>query len=220
MRIEGCIFDLDGVIVDTARYHFQAWRKMAQLFGGDLTHEQNETLKGVSRMASLDYILKENGIEKSLEEKKELARKKNEWYLDLIDELDESEMLPGVLDLIKELHDKDILIGLGSASKNAITILKKLGIDHYFKTMVDGNSVEKSKPNPEVFIKGVNGLGIDPAHCIVFEDSSKGIAAANTGGFIPIGIGNPEYLHEAVKVYSGFEDLHFEMILKDLAEKS
>lgn len=219
MKVEGCIFDLDGVIVDTARYHYQAWKRMAQLFGGDLSHEQNEKLKGVSRMGSLEFILKENGVEKSLEEKTELARQKNEWYLELISSLDESELLPGVLNLIKQLHSENIPVALGSASKNAITILKKIGIDHYFKVMVDGNSVEKSKPNPEVFNKGVTGLGINPQNCIVFEDSSKGIAAAITGGFIPIGIGQRKNLPDALLVFPGFEEMTLESISKDIADK-
>ena len=219
MEIKGCIFDLDGVIVDTARYHYQAWKRMAQLFGGDLSHEQNEKLKGVSRRGSLEFILKENGVEKSEEEKIELAKQKNTWYLELIGSLDQTELLPGVLDLIKEIDNKGIPIGLGSASKNAITILQKIGIDHYFKVMIDGNSVEKSKPNPEVFNKGVQGLGIASKNCIVFEDSSKGISAAITGGFIPIGIGEKKNLPEALLVYSGFEGLSFDSLLKDISAK-
>lgn len=219
MEIKGCIFDLDGVIVDTARYHYQAWKRMAQLFGGDLSHEQNEKLKGVSRRGSLEFILKENGVEKSEEEKIELAKQKNIWYLELIGSLDQTELLPGVLDLIKEIDKKGIPIGLGSASKNAITILQKIGIDHYFKVMIDGNSVEKSKPNPEVFNKGVQGLGIASKNCIVFEDSSKGISAAITGGFIPIGIGEKKNLPEALLVYSGFEGLSFDSLLKDISAK-
>ena len=219
MKVEACIFDMDGVIVDTAKFHFQAWKRMAQLFGGDLTEEQNEKLKGVSRMGSLDFILKENGVEKTQEEKVELAKQKNEWYLELIGSLDKSELLPGVLELITQLHSSQISIALGSASRNAITILKMMGIDHYFNALVDGNSVEKSKPNPEVFLKGAAEMKIKPENCIVFEDSSKGIEAAIKGGFIPIGIGQQHNLSEAVIVYPGFKELTWESILLDLNDK-
>lgn len=218
--IEACIFDMDGVIVDTAKFHFQAWKRMAQLFGGDLTEEQNEKLKGVSRKGSLEFILEANGVEKSEKEKIELANQKNEWYLELIGSLDKSELLPGVLELIQQLDSLNISIALGSASRNAITILKMMGIDHYFNTLIDGNSVEKSKPNPEVFIKGAEGMQVNPKNCIVFEDSSKGIQAAKSGGFIPIGIGRPENLKEALIVYPGFEGITWESILQDLNDKS
>lgn len=218
MKVEACIFDMDGVIVDTARFHFQAWRRMAQLFGGDLTEKQNEKLKGVSRRGSLEFILKENGVDKSEEEKVELARQKNEWYLQLIGSLDKSELLPGVLELITELNKLKIPIALGSASRNAITILKMLKMDSLFETLVDGNLVEKSKPNPEVFLKGAEGMGIDPKKCIVFEDSSKGIDAAIQGGFIPIGIGEKQNLQRALLVYPGFQNLNWESILHDLKE--
>jgi len=219
MKVDACIFDMDGVIVDTAKFHYQAWKRMAQLFGGDLTEEQNEKLKGVSRRGSLDFILSENGVEKTEEEKVELANQKNVWYLELIGSLNKSELLPGVLELIKELHLHDISIALGSASKNAITILKMMGIDHYFDALVDGNSVQKSKPNPEVFLKGAKGMDIKPANCIVFEDSSKGIEAAIKGGFIPIGIGEQHNLEEALIVYPGFNQLTWASILQDLNDQ-
>lgn len=219
MNLQGCIFDMDGVIVDTAKFHYQAWKRMAQLFGGDLTEEQNEKLKGVSRKGSLEFILKENGVLKSEEEKVELSRQKNEWYLELIGSLDKSELLPGVLDLIKELKSLNISVGLGSASRNAVTILKMINIDHLFDTLVDGNSVEKSKPDPEVFLKGAKGMNLKPQNCIVFEDSSKGIEAALKGGFIPIGIGQPHNLDQALLVYPGFKDLSWAAIQEDINDK-
>jgi len=220
MNIKACIFDLDGVIVDTAKYHYEAWNKMAEQFGGHLSHEQNEDLKGVSRMASLEYILEKNGVTKTQEEKLELAAQKNEWYLEMIEDIGKDELLPGVEDFLNELVLKEIKIGLGSASRNATTILKTIGIDHFFEVFVDGNSVINSKPHPEVFLKGAKGLSVDPGSCLVFEDSEKGVKAANVGGFIPIGIGTPENLPEARVVYPGFLDIGFEMILRDLAKVS
>jgi len=220
MKISACIFDLDGVIVDTAKYHYEAWNRMAELFGGFLSHEQNEELKGVSRMASLDFILEKNNVQKSHEEKLELAAQKNEWYLEMIENIGKEELLPGVEDFLNELVLKEIKIGLGSASRNATTILKTIGIDHFFQVFVDGNSVKNSKPHPEVFLKGAKGLKVDPEHCLVFEDSEKGVKAANVGGFIPIGIGQQENLPEARVVYPGFLDIGFEMILRDLEKVS
>lgn len=216
MELSACIFDLDGVIVDTAKFHFDAWNRMAELFGGSLTHTQNEELKGVSRMASLEFILERNNIQKTQEEKNALAAQKNEWYLDMIKNIGKDELLPGVELFLESLKKKNIKIGLGSASRNATTILKTIGIDHFFEVFIDGNSVKKSKPHPEVFLKGAAGLSVEPSRCIVFEDSEKGVKAANTGGFIPIGIGLEENLPEAKLVYPGFENLTFEMILQDL----
>ena len=220
MEISACIFDLDGVIVDTAKFHYKAWNRMAELFGGSLSHEQNEELKGVSRMASLDFILEKNNVHKTQEEKLALAEQKNEWYLEMIKNIDKSELLPGIETFLAELRSKNIKIGLGSASRNATTILKTIGIDHFFEVMVDGNSIEKSKPHPEVFLKGAAGLSVEPQKCLVFEDSEKGVRAANTGGFIPIGIGEVANLPEAKVVYNGFEELNLELIVNDLKKVS
>ena len=216
MDISACIFDLDGVIVDTAKFHFDAWNRMAQQFGGTLTHEQNEELKGVSRMASLDFILAKNNVQKTHEEKLALASQKNEWYLEMIKNIDKDELLPGIELFLEELKSKGIKIGLGSASRNATTILQTIGIDHYFEVFIDGNAVVNSKPHPEVFLKGAEGLSVKPENCLVFEDSEKGVRAANIGGFIPIGIGEASNLPEAKVVYSGFENIDLEIILSDL----
>jgi len=205
--IKGCIFDLDGVIVDTAKFHYKSWRNIALELGGDLSEEENEKLKGVSRMGSLEFILDLNNISITAEEKVELAAKKNDRYLELIQDIDQSEMLPGVLDFIKLLHKENYKIGLGSASRNAITIIKKLNVDHYFEAQVDGNMVTKSKPDPEVFLKGASGLNLNPTDCVVFEDSIKGISAANQAGFISVGVGNETTLSSADYVIQGFQGL-------------
>ncbi len=215
--IKGCIFDLDGVIVDTAKFHFKSWQDIAVQLGGQLSLEQNEKLKGVSRMGSLDFILKLNNISIPQEKKIKLAAQKNECYLKLIEDIDQSEMLPGILDFIKQLKKENYKIGLGSASRNAITILQKLKIDHYFEAQIDGNMVTKSKPDPEVFLKGAKGLDIYPSECIVFEDSIKGITAANQAGFISVGVGDKNTLTEATYVIEGFTNLNPNDLFKILS---
>ena len=211
-EIKGYIFDLDGVIVDTAKYHFVAWSNIARTFDYELTHEDNELLKGVSRVDSLEIILELAGKRLEDDQKKALLIKKNEEYLSLIEGLTKDEMLPGVEDLITEARELGFKIGLGSASKNAEQILVKLGIIDYFETIVDGNGVVNGKPHPEVFLTGAKNLGLHPEECIVFEDSQKGIVAANTGGFGSVGIGNAEELQEADLVISSFEKLTYSVL--------
>lgn len=217
MQIKACIFDLDGVIVDTAKYHFDAWRRMANEVGFDFKEKENEKLKGVSRMGSLNLILEWAGIEKSEEEKQQLAFQKNEWYLEMVNEMNASETLPGVVDLLDTLDSRGIKIALGSASKNAELILKKIGLHDRFEAIVDGNKVIKGKPDPEVFQKGAAALGIDPKNCIVFEDAAKGIQAANAAGMFSVGIGNADVLSKANVVIPGFNNISFDEILEIMA---
>lgn len=214
MTITACIFDLDGVIVDTAKYHFKAWQKIAESFGFDFTHAQNETLKGISRYDSLTKLLEYADIQKTEEEKIELCADKNTIYLDLVKDMDESEILPGVKPLLIELQQKNIKIALGSASKNAIPILEKIGLKEYFEVIIDGNNVSKSKPHPEVFLSGAEQLGSVPSETVVFEDSQKGLEAALAGNFLTIGIGSLEHLSEANAVVPGFEHMTFDKLKK------
>lgn len=169
---KGFIFDLDGVIVDTAKYHYLAWKKMANELGFDFTEEENEQLKGVSRVKSLEILLDIGKVSKSKEEQALLAAQKNELYLQLIENLDSSDLLPGTKEFILDAKDKVIKIALGSASKNAAYILKKLGIAHLFDAQIDGTMVSKAKPNPEVFIKAAKLLGLASEKCLVFEGKS------------------------------------------------
>ena len=191
------IFDLDGVIVDTAKYHFLAWQKLANELGISFTHEDNEQLKGVSRVASLDLILKWGNKEISQEDKEKYLIQKNENYLSYIENIDASEILPGVKKVLDYLKDNQQNIVLGSASKNARPILEKTGVLHYFDAIIDGNDVTKAKPDPEVFLLGAKNVNANPNDCIVFEDSVAGIQAANIAGMISIGIGDEKTLHEA-----------------------
>lgn len=200
------IFDLDGVIVDTAKYHFLAWQKLAQELGIKFTPEHNEELKGVSRVRSLDIILELGGIQASQEDKNKWLIQKNEDYLSYLVDIDESEILPGVLPVLHYLKDKKQLIALGSASKNARPILEKTGILPLFDAIVDGNDVSNAKPDPEVFLRAAQLLNTKNEDSIVFEDSVAGIQAANIANMISIGIGDSEILHEAKY---NFEDFTF-----------
>ena len=219
LNIKACIFDLDGVIVDTAKYHFIAWRKLANELGIDFTEKENEKLKGVSRMGSLDLILEWGGVSLDLSKKEELAAKKNDWYLEYVMQMSPDETLPGVIEFLDDLRSKGIKIGLGSASKNAPTIIKLLKLEDYFETLIDGNKVTNSKPHPEVFLKGATELEVEPENCIVFEDAAKGIDAALNGGMLAVGIGSEESLGHAHYVIPGFENLTFESLLKVLNER-
>ncbi|QRY57019.1 beta-phosphoglucomutase [Sphingobacterium siyangense] len=195
--VKAVIFDLDGVLVDTAIYHFQAWHRLAEDLGYSFSIVDNEQLKGVSRIESLELILKWAGVEKSEAEKADLLVLKNQWYLELIEQLSPEHLLSGSLELLKKLQEKGIKIGLGSASKNAMGILEKTGIIPYFDALIDGNVVQLSKPNPEVFLKGAEVLEIAPAHCLVLEDAQAGIDAARAAGMQVIGIGLEEHLKGA-----------------------
>ena len=192
--MKGAIFDLDGVLVDTAKYHYQAWKRLANSVGVEFSLDDNEHLKGVSRAESLELILKKGNIEKSAEEKQALMDVKNEWYLELAAEMNQDEALPGAIPFLESCKSKGIKIALGSSSKNAPMILERLGITHLFDAIVDGNVVSKSKPDPTVFLTAAEKLGLAPSECIVFEDAISGVQAAKTGGFYCVGIGTKEVL--------------------------
>jgi beta-phosphoglucomutase len=215
-KIKACIFDLDGVIVDTAKYHFKAWRRLANQLGFDFSEEDNEKLKGVSRIESLQLILEWGG--KTIEEEQilVLAQQKNDWYLESIQQMNSDEILPGVHRFIKRLKKKQIKVVLGSASKNAEFILGRIGLLPLFDVIIDGNETTKSKPDPEVFLKGAEAIGALPKHCIVFEDAEKGVEAALKGGFYTVGVGNHDVLEEAHIVIPSFEYIDYEEVLDAL----
>ncbi|MDI9256497.1 beta-phosphoglucomutase [Flavobacterium sedimenticola] len=204
MSKKAFIFDLDGVIVDTAKYHFLAWQKLAQELGIEFTPEHNEELKGVSRVRSLDIILALGNIEASQEDKNKWLIQKNEDYLSYLVDMDESEILPGVLHVLEFIKEKKQLIALGSASKNARPILEKTGILHFFDAIVDGNDVSNAKPDPEVFLRAAQLLNVSNENAIVFEDSVAGIQAANIANMISVGIGDATILHEAKYNFKDF----------------
>ena len=197
MDLRGCIFDLDGVIVDTAKYHFMAWRRLAKELGFEFTIEENEALKGVSRMTSLEILLRTGGVTVGEKEKEVLAARKNAWYVEFISGMTPDEILPGSVRLLKSLRKAGILTAIGSASRNAGTILDRIGLREMFDVIVDGNKIQKAKPDPEVFLKGAEEMKLSPSCCIVFEDARAGIEAAIAGGMKSVGVGNPELLGRA-----------------------
>ena len=207
MNTKAFIFDLDGVIVDTAKYHYLAWLKIANQLGIEFTHEHNELLKGVSRDRSLDIILGLGKVEASQEDKNKWLFQKNEDYLSYLVDMDESEILPGVLPILKYLKEQNQLIALGSASKNARPILEKTGTLPYFDAIVDGNDVSNAKPDPEVFLLAAILLNTKRDDSIVFEDSVAGIQAANIGGMVSVGIGDAKTLHEAKHLFKDFTQM-------------
>ena len=204
---KGFIFDLDGVIVDTAKYHYLAWKKLAESIDINFSESENEQLKGVSRIKSLEKILEWGNKTISEDDFMKLMAMKNDDYLTYINKMDEKEILPDVERVLNYLIQKEQGIALGSASKNASTILKKVSLYKKFEAIVDGNDVLKGKPNPEVFLKAATALSINPQQCIVFEDSVAGIQAANSAGMISIGIGNDAVLNEADFVFKNFTEM-------------
>ena len=204
MSYKACLFDLDGVLVDTAIYHFQAWKILGENFNYQLTEEQNEQLKGVSRVESLNRILNWASYTATEEQKEIWLKEKNDNYLQLITHMNPSEILPGVVDFLGQIKADGYKIALGSASKNAEIILEKTHLTPWFDVIIDGNKVSKSKPDPEVFLKGAEGLGLLPSECIVFEDAQAGVEAAIAGGMKVIGIGEASVLGDANKVIPNF----------------
>ncbi|PKG41781.1 beta-phosphoglucomutase [Psychroflexus sp. MES1-P1E] len=191
------IFDLDGVIVDTAKFHYLTWKNLADSLGIPFSEEKNEQLKGVSRAKSLEKILEWGHKILPETEFESLMFKKNEEYLSFVNQMTEKDILPGVMKTLDYLRSNGYAIALGSASKNARLILSKVGLEAYFEEIIDGNEVTKAKPDPEVFLKGIDALGGTPKYAIVFEDSLAGIKAANTACMTSVGIGDKSILKEA-----------------------
>ena len=206
------IFDLDGVIVDTAKYHFLAWKRLAMELGVALTLEDNEKLKGVGRLESLNIILSMGQIELSNEEKEQLAQKKNSWFVEYIQAMKEEEIFPGAKNLFQELRIQQIKVGLASSSKNAKTVLKLLNIENEFEVVVDGNMISQSKPDPEIFLKAAALLKVSPEECIVVEDAEAGVEAAKSAGMKCVGIGKAQQLGKADAVVERIDKLNYELL--------
>lgn len=186
--IKAVIFDLDGVICSTDRYHYQAWKQLADELGVFFNEEINNRLKGVSRMESLDIILEKSNKKYSIEEKQKLATKKNDTYRNLLKNMDDHDVSSDVLKTLYFLKRNDIKVAIGSSSKNTMFILERIGLDNYFDAIADGTQISKSKPDPEVFLLAAKKLHLEPKDCIVVEDAKTGIDAANAGGFVSVGI--------------------------------
>jgi beta-phosphoglucomutase len=212
MRTGACIFDLDGVIVDTARYHFMAWKKLTDQLGINFTEEDNERLKGVSRMASLEIILEIGNLKTDERTKLEYATLKNSWYVEYISKMTPAEILPGSVNFIKEVRNANIRTAIGSASKNTPMILERVGIRDLFDAVADGNNVSKAKPDPEVFLKAAEMVDVKPEKCVVFEDAVAGVQAGLNAGMICIGIGSPDILTRAHFVVPGLYEMNLEKL--------
>ncbi|MBZ9687695.1 beta-phosphoglucomutase [Clostridium estertheticum] len=211
-NIKAVIFDLDGVLVDTAKYHYLAWKRLAQELNIEFSLQDNERLKGVSRMQSLNIILEIGNITLDNNIKIELAQKKNIWYVEYISNLTPKDILPGVIGFLESIKADSIKVALGSASKNSMLILDKLNLTNYFDAIIDGTKVSKAKPDPEVFLKGAEALKVLPSECIVFEDAEAGVEAAINAGMYCIGIGSENILKKAHLVVSGFTDMTFDKL--------
>ncbi len=207
-KISACIFDLDGVVVDTAKYHFLAWKRLANELGFDFTLQDNERLKGVSRMDSLQILLEIGQLKVTDQEKIDLATKKNGWYNEYIETMTPDEVLPGVINFFEEIKVNGLKMALGSASKNALSILEKTNLTHWFDAIIDGTKTQMAKPNPEVFLLGAKELGVEPCQCVVFEDAEAGVEAALNAGMYCIGIGLPNALNKANMVIPGLFDMN------------
>jgi beta-phosphoglucomutase len=210
--IKGCIFDLDGVIVDTAHYHYLAWKRLAHELGHDLTEQENELLKGVSRMKSLEIILDYAGVSLNQEHKEMLADKKNGWFVEYVERMAPDEIFPGVKSLIRDLRLHGIRIGLASSSKNAGTVIRLLEIEKNFDAIVDGSMIRHTKPHPEIFLLTAQKLGLHPKECVVIEDAEAGIEAALAAGMKCVGIGSPQQLQKAHKIFSRTSEFKLETL--------
>lgn len=211
------LFDLDGVIVDTAHYHYLAWSRLAKELGFSFSLQDNERLKGVSRMRALDILLEIGNVSASFDEKAAMAERKNTWYVDYLETLDQSHLLPGAHDFIAESKKMGIKIALGSASKNARTILSKLELLPLFDAIVDGTMTTKAKPDPEVFLLGARLLQAKTVQCVVFEDAQAGIEAALAAGMNAVGIGSEKNLTGAALVVPSLAHLQPETLCQQLS---
>lgn len=208
--IRAFIFDLDGVIVDTAEFHYKAWKRLAEQLDIPFTKEDNELLKGVSRVRSFDILLDLGGVEMSEKEKEPYRDQKNTWFVEYISQMTPADTLPGVVEFIAKAKHDGLKIILGSASKNAVTVLKNVQLIDAFDNIVDGTQVSAAKPDPEVFLKGAEAVNVAPEHCLVFEDAAAGVEAAINGGMYCIGIGTPEVLSKAHWVVPGIAHIKTE----------
>lgn len=210
MAIKAAIFDLDGVIVDTAKYHYLAWKHLAEELGFIFSEKDNERLKGVSRMRSLEILLETGGLSGkfSLQQMEAMASKKNGWYVEYISRMDESEILPGTLNCLRGFNDLGIKLALGSASRNAPMILRNLSLTNCFDVIIDGTGTSKAKPDPEVFLLAASELSVPPKNCIVFEDAQAGLEAAKAGGMWAVAVGSPNNLFGYDAIVRGLDEVN------------
>ncbi len=214
-EIRGAIFDLDGVLVDTAGYHFEGWQRIAHGLGFDLQRADGELLKGVSRDEALMAVLRVGRVQVGDRERARLSAVKNAWFLEQVANLDPGALLPGAQDALRWLQSRQVPIALASSSENAIEILERTGIRQFFVAVVDGHVVRRAKPDPEIFLLAARGLGLPAAQCVVFEDAEAGVAGARRAGCAVVGLGDPLVLHEADLVVGSLAEIALETIFTD-----
>ena len=210
--IRAFIFDLDGVITDTAEYHFRGWKRLADEEGLSFTREDNEHLRGIPRRESLMLILRDHVYPE--EKIQEMMERKNSYYLELIKEISPRDLLPGARELLEEIRAAGLKNALGSASKNAGEVIERLGIHSLFDVISDGHSVERQKPAPDLFLHAAQQLGLSPAECVVVEDAAAGIEAARAGGFRSVGLGPAERVGKADGIFPSLSGVHLSDLLK------
>lgn len=213
-RVQAIIFDLDGVITDTARYHFSAWQRLAATLGISLNDTDEQGLKGIDRLSSLNMILNKADLHKSNLEKEALAALKNQYYLELVSRMTPDEVFPGVHLLLEQIRAQGMLIGLASASKNASIVLGRLSLESAFDYIADAGFIKHSKPNPEIFLTVADALGVCAQDCIGIEDAAAGIQSIKTAGMFAVGIGNADYLSGADKIYASVAELKLLELLR------
>lgn len=214
---KGAIFDLDGVLVDTARYHFLAWKRLAEELGFDFTEMQNERLKGVSRMRSLEILLEIGDLGFNETKKKALCDRKNQWYIEYIMGLDATSLLPGALECLSSLQDADVPIALASASKNASVIVARLQIAPLFRYIVDAAFIPRAKPAPDIFLNAAKGIHTKPSDAVVFEDAPAGVEAAHAAGMYAVGVGKPDVLNAAELIVPDLSHLNVQLLFHHIA---
>ena len=212
--IQGFIFDLDGVLTDTAEYHFRGWKRLADELGIPFTREDNEFLRGIPRRESLLLILKER--EYSEEQILQMMERKNNYYLELIREITPRDILPGARELLEEIRAAGLKSAVGSASKNAPEVVERLGIARLLDAVSHGGSVERQKPHPDLFLHAAAQLGLEPVGCVVVEDAAAGIEAARAGGFRSVGLGPKQRVGAADIILPSLEGVYLQDLLGKL----
>lgn len=218
--MKAVIFDLDGVITDTAEYHYLAWKSLADELQLPFDKQYNEKLKGVSRMKSLELILAVGNVSYTEEEKLALAEKKNDLYKEMIKKVTPEDLLPGIESLLKELQEAGIKTALASASKNAPFILDRLGVTHYFNHVVDVNLIKHGKPDPEIFLTGAAKLGVSPEDCVGIEDAEAGIESILSAGMYAVGVGTPAQMQKADLIVSSTAELTLNLLKENFKKKT
>jgi len=214
MAFRAAIFDLDGVLVDSARLHFVAWKRIADELGVPFGEHDNEALKGVDRMGSLDHILTLGGLRLDVTAKEELAARKNGYYLDALATMTDADVLPGAISLLSRARTAGLLLGIASASRNATMVLERAGLSGAVDFVADAARVARSKPAPDIFLACATALGVAPADSVGFEDAAAGVSAIKAAGMIAIGIGANDILAEADLVFESTAMVDLDRVLR------